>query len=501
MENASTDLDPDRCYRALASRDSRFDGRFFVGVRTTGVYCRPVCPAPRPKARNVDFYPCAAAAEEAGFRPCRRCRPETAPGTPAWCGTSATVTRALRLIGDGAMESGGVEDLATRLGVGARHLRRLFTDHLGASPLAVARTRRVHFARRLIDETALPMTEIAHASGFSSVRQFNHAILACFGRPPRELRRAAHRKLRPTPKSPDDSAASLHLRLPYRPPFDWDALLEFLAARAVPGVEVVANGAYRRSTRIDGAPWIEVTHAPDMRSLMLRVDATSSIGLQHVVERVRRVFDLCADPGRIEADLGDDPELSRRVRSRPGLRVPGAFDLFELAVRAVLGQQVTVKGATTLVGRLVARFGTRLPDGPEGITHIFPEPGILLGQDLSVIGLPASRARTLENVAALADDGGLEALRSQSLEAAVDTLCGIPGVGPWTAHYVAMRALGEPDAFPASDLGLRRALVSNGAPLPERELFRRSEAWRPWRAYAAMWLWQTPPRPVRSEAL
>jgi AraC family transcriptional regulator of adaptative response / DNA-3-methyladenine glycosylase II len=342
---------PDRCYRALASRDPRFDGRFFVGVRTTGVYCRPICPARTPLRRNVSFFTCAAAAEEAGFRPCRRCRPETAPGTPAWVGSSTTVTRALRLIAAGGLDAEGVDGLAEQLGVGARQVRRLFAEHLGASPLAVARTRRVHFARRLIDETELPMSQVALASGFASIRQFNHSIRSCFGRSPSSLRGGS----RATPSR--GGSEELTLRVAYRAPFDWGALLDFLALRAIPGVERVEAGVYERSILLGGEPTrLRISAPGDGAPLVVRLRAAGDAALLPVVDRVRHLFDLCADPHRIATDLGRDRVLARCIARLPGLRVPGAWDGYELAVRAILGQQVTVRGASTLAGRLVERF-------------------------------------------------------------------------------------------------------------------------------------------------
>ncbi|MGH7894119.1 MAG: bifunctional transcriptional activator/DNA repair enzyme AdaA, partial [Candidatus Binatia bacterium] len=378
-------LEPERCYRALESRDRRFDGRFFVGVRTTGVYCRPVCPARTPKPQNIRFFACAAAAEEAGFRPCLRCRPETAPGTPAWAGTSAIVARALRLIESGALDDGTADGLATRLGIGERQLRRLFVKHLGAAPVRVAKAHRVHFARRLLDETDLSVTKVALAAGFGSIRQFNDAIRETFQASPTELREK--RRARP-------ARGELTVRLPYRPPLPWDALLAFLAARATPGIERVENGAYRRTARIGDEPAaIEVRHDPAHAQIVLRVHATDHTRLIGVVERVRRVFDLGADPDRIADHLRRDRRLRPIVERLPGLRVPGAWDPFELAVRAVLGQQVTVRAATTLAGRLAERFGTPVDLGP-GLTRVFPLPATLVDAPLEKIGLPGARAST-----------------------------------------------------------------------------------------------------------
>ncbi len=482
-------LDPLRCYRAVRSRDPRFDGRFFSGVTTTGVYCRPICPARTPRREHMRYFACAAAAEDAGFRPCRRCRPETAPGTPAWLGSSTTVRRALRLIGEGALEDAGVETLAARLGVGARQLRRLFAEHLGTSPRAVARTRRVHLARRLIDESELPMAQVALAAGFRSLRQFNHAIQATFQQPPTALRRAK----RPGRTS---DPGELVLRLPYRAPLAWDALLDFFAPRATPGVESVGAGTYRRAVGLEEAcGWIEVRPGA-AAALELRVHLSHLGAVARLVPRVRRLFDLETDPHRIGEDLSRDPVLARRVAARPGLRVPGAFDPFELVVRAILGQQVSVKGATTLAGRLVRAFGKPLDLAGAGeLSHRFPDADALAEAPLERVGLPRARARAIRSVARatarceLSLDGGTHADTRAALMR-------VPGVGPWTVEYVAMRALGEPDAFPAGDLALRKALAGGGRPLAEAALRRRAEAWRPWRAYAAVWLLAgaTPPQ-------
>jgi AraC family transcriptional regulator of adaptative response / DNA-3-methyladenine glycosylase II len=475
---------PDRCYRALVSRDPRFDCRFFVGVRTTGVYCRPICPARTPLRRNVSFFTCAAAAEEAGFRPCRRCRPETAPGTPAWVGSSTTVTRALRLIAAGGLDAEGVDGLAERLGVGARQVRRLFAEHLGASPLAVARTRRVHFARRLIDETELPMSQVALASGFASIRQFNHSIRSCFGRSPSSLRGGS----RATPSR--GGSEELTLRVAYRAPFDWGALLDFLALRAIPGVERVEAGVYERSILLGGEPTrLRISAPGDGAPLVVRLRAAGDAALLPVVDRVRHLFDLCADPHRIATDLGRDRVLARCIARLPGLRVPGAWDGYELAVRAILGQQVTVRGASTLAGRLVERFGVRLPGGRDGPTHLFPRPETLAEADVAAIGLPGARARSLRALSQAVASGELVLEPGAHAEETQERLQSLPGIGAWTAEVISMRALGEPDAFPVGDLGLRRALGRPGSPIDARSLAHRAERWRPWRAYAAMWLW------------
>jgi AraC family transcriptional regulator of adaptative response / DNA-3-methyladenine glycosylase II len=473
-------LDATSCYRALRTRDRRFDGRFFVGVRTTGIYCRPICPARTPLRANIAFYACAAAAEEAGFRPCKRCRPETSPGTPAWLGSSAVVSRALRLIRDGALDGGGVDALAARLGIGGRQLRRLFDQHLGASPAAVARAQRLQAARAMIDQTALPMLEIAAAAGFQSLRQFNHAVRQTFGAAPRELRRtslawAASLRQR----------ECLALRVPYRPPFDWAGLLAFLALRAVPGVEVVADGAYRRTVQIgDTIGWIEVGPAAAAPALLVRLWPCDGAALLPVVERVRRVFDLGADPLQIAAHLRRDARLRPLVVARPGLRVPGAWDPFEIAVRGVVGQQISVAGATTLIGRLVARCGTPVELGA-GLTHLFPTPAAVAAADLAGIGMTGARAAALRGVARAVAEGTLQLDASRGLEEVVARLRRLPGIGEWTAQYIAMRGLAEPDACPYGDLVLRQAI---GGVSPA-DLARAAEAWRPWRAYAAVHLW------------
>jgi AraC family transcriptional regulator of adaptative response / DNA-3-methyladenine glycosylase II len=464
-------LDTEHCYRAAMRRDRRFDGRFFFAVVTTGIYCRPVCPAPRPRRENVRFFPRAAAAEAAGFRPCRRCRPESAPGTPAWSGTSATVARALRLIDDGALDAGSVGALAARLGVGARHLRRLFDHELGASPVEVAATRRRHFAVELLRGTTLPVTQVALAAGFRSLRQFNHVVRDCFDRPPTALRREG------TPHAP---AGALTLRLGHRPPLDWSGLLAFLAPRALPGVEVVRDDGYERTAWVGGAPaHVRVTHDATGAALAVTVRGGRPAGLRDVATRVRRLFDLDADPAALAADLGADPTLRERLARRPGVRVPGAWDAFETTLRAVLGQQVSVKGATTLAGRLVAHTGTPLatPLAP-GLTHLAPAPDAVAAADLSALGLPRRRQEALRAVATCA--GSLDTPAA---------LASLPGIGPWTASYVSMRCFADPDAFPESDLGLRKALARDGVVPGARDVRARAEAWRPWRAYAAMLLW------------
>jgi AraC family transcriptional regulator of adaptative response / DNA-3-methyladenine glycosylase II len=472
-------LDPIQCRKAILARDARFDGRFFTGVLTTGIYCRPVCPARPPKAENCRYHPSAAAAQADGFRPCLRCRPETAPGVGAWRGASNTVSRAMTLIEAGALDEGDVEGLASRLGVGERHLRRLFLKHLGAAPVSVAQTRRVHIAKQLIHETTLPMTEIALASGFGSVRRFNETMLALFGRPPTELRRIAGR----------GRHAGITLSLGYRPPFDWDAILEFLALRAIPGVEVVSGGIWRRVIALDGAVGeIEVSHEPERNRLRAAIRFPDLAALPRIIARIRQVFDLDADPEAINLALARDPRLGSLVAKRPGLRVPGAWDGFELAVRAILGQQITVTAATRLAGEISAQWGMAY-DG-DGLSRAFPTPEQLA--DAEIGGMPTARARAIAKLAQAvqADPHLIE--RAEDLESSIARLCALPGVGAWTANYIAMRALRETDAFPAADIGLMRALESNGVRPRPTDLDKLSQAWRPWRAYAAMHLWSAP---------
>jgi AraC family transcriptional regulator of adaptative response / DNA-3-methyladenine glycosylase II len=484
-EDAPMDLDPDACYRAISTRDARFDGRFFTAVKSTGIYCRPVCPARTPKRDNVVFFPSAAAAQSAGFRPCLRCRPETAPDIAAWKGTWNTISRALALIELGALDNADVDALATRLGVGERHLRRLFQQHLGASPIKVAQTRRVLLAKQLIHETTLPMTEIALAAGFGSIRRFNETFDELFGCSPSELRRELS-----TSASASDGIA---VNLRYKPPYDWDSMLSFLKLRAVAGVEVVRDRTYARTIDMDGNHGI-VTVAPGDGDCLRAVVRLQKISvLPQVIARLRRVFDLAADPHAIAAHLQQDPLLAELIESRPGLRVPGAWDGFELAMRAVLGQQITVVGAIRLAGKLVAQYGERLRcdrGAHSELTHVFPRPERLAAADLSTLGMPRARAKALSSLAAAVErDPEIFGAR-RTLEEAVEQLRSLPGIGEWTAQYIAMRALREPDAFPAADIGLLRAMenAKGDRPTP-RELLARAEQWRPWRAYAAQLLW------------
>ena len=478
------DLDHDACYRAIVQRDARFDGRFFTGVKTTGIYCRPVCPARTPHSHNVVFFPTAAAAQEAGFRPCLRCRPETAPDLGAWRGTSNSVSRALNLIELGALDEDDVDTLAGRLGLGERQLRRLFRQHLGASPVAVAQTRRILLAKQLIHETRLPMAEIAFASGFGSVRRFNETFLALFGRAPSELRRVSG------PDCPAGPQGEIVLLLRYHPPYDWAAMLEFLRRRAIAGVESVGADCYARAVELNGVHGTVAVQRGAGNALRVTVRFPKLSALPTIIARLRRVFDLAADPVAITAHLAKDPALAPLVKARPGLRVAGAWDGFELAIRAVLGQQITVAAAATLAARLVAAHGQRLATADAQLTHVFPSPAALASADLTSLGMPRSRAAALSAVAAaaVADPHLFDA--NCGLEDAVKRLRSIRGVGEWTAQYIALRQLREPDAFPAADLGLLRAIAGRERRRPSSsELLDRANAWRPWRAYAAQHLW------------
>ena len=481
------------CERARIARDSRFDGQFFVGVLTTGIYCRPICPAVSPKSENVSFYPSAASASEAGFRPCLRCRPECAPGTPAWSGSSTTVRRGLKLIAGGALDDGDVEQLSDRLGVTSRHLRRLFTKHLGASPLAVAHTQRLHFAKRLIDETALSMGHISSAAGYGSIRRFNDTFKKTYGRTPRELRKVGDESQNA------DSVATLSVRLPYRKPFSWPAMLEFFAGRATPGVELVEGKAYRRTISVgDKHGVMAISPAKQSGYLSLTLTCVDTGALFEIVQRSREVFDLDAPIDEIATTLKRDEALRRLIKRSPGIRVPGAWDGFELAIRAILGQQISVKAATTLAGRIADRYGEKLSMSSEssdsGLSRIFPTAERLMRARFNNIGLVTSRAETIRRVAAAVVNGDLSFDVAQEPEDFCASLTAIKGVGDWTAQYVAMRVLKNPDAFPSTDLGLLKALGSiedQAGQATPTELLRRAEAWRPWRAYAALLLWSS----------
>ncbi len=479
---SAIELDFEQCYRAIESRDARFDGWFIVGVRTTGVYCRPSCPSPVcPKRQNVAFYRTAAAAQLAGLRACKRCRPDAVPGSPEWDTRADLAGRAMRLIADGVVDRSGVSGLACSLAVSERHLHRTLVEAVGAPPLALARSQRAQTARVLIETTALPFTEIAFAAGFASVRQFNDTTRQVFDSTPSDLRRARRRGRATDP-------GRLAVRLAVRRPFDGHGLMRWLAARAVPGVEEASNGSYRRALRLPGGHGlVELEPQDDHVRAVFRLDGLADLAA--AVHRCRRLLDLDADPGQHSAELLEDRGLKPFVRANPGLRVPGSVDGAESAVRAVLGQQVSVAAARTAAARLVAAHGTRIDEPDGSITHAFPAPEALAEHDLEDVGMPRARRETLRQLARLlaggelALDGGADRTEVQR------RLLEIPGVGPWTATYISLRALGDPDAFPAGDLGLRRAAERLGLPGDAARLEAHSERWRPWRAYAAHYLW------------
>ncbi|HUO88939.1 MAG TPA: AlkA N-terminal domain-containing protein [Rhizomicrobium sp.] len=475
----------DVCYRAIATRDPRFDGRLFIGVKTTGIYCRPICPARTPKRENVTFWPSAAAAQEAGFRPCLRCRPEISPDAAAWRGTSNTVSRALALIAEGALDgdAGSLETLCERLGVGERQLRRLFDKHLGAPPIAVAQTRRVLFAKQLIQETRLPMTAIADAAGFGSIRRFNDAFQKLYRRSPSELRR----------QSKGAPASAVTIRLGYRAPYDWGAILAFLATRGIEGVELVENDRYARTIEIDGA-FGSIAVAPAKNHLEATIRFPRVTALLSIVARLRRLFDLDADIQTIGAHLSVDSALAPLIARRPGLRTPGAWDGFELAVRAILGQQITVLGARQLAGKIVTLAGMQVtPDqsGDERLSRAFPSAARMARSDLSTLGMPKARIGALTALAEAVARNPKLIEPAGSYEETIAKLLALPGFGPWTAQYWALRALRDSDAFPAADVGLLRSplVATNGKRPTPKALLARAESWRPWRAYAAQHLW------------
>lgn len=462
-------LDPQACWRALQARDPRFDGRFFVGVSTTGIYCRPICPARTPRRDRCSFHANAATAEKAGFRACFRCRPELAPGHASVDAVPRLVAGALGRIDEGYLDEVSIDTLARELGVSGRHLRRVFEVELGVSPIELAQTRRLARAKQLLHDSELSLTAIAYASGFRSLRRFNTAVLERFGRPPSELRRLRVQSRGAGGKQ----LGHVSLRLDYRAPLDFDELLGFLRARALPGVELVEDDCYRRQI---GDAELRVWRDPSRDSLRLELDVALAPMLARIVAAVRRLFDLDAEPLAIKQVLRRDRLLAPLLRRRPGLRVPGSFDPFETALRAVLGQQVSVAAATTLAGRLLAHFG--------GV----PSPHALASapaESIAALGLPLARARALVGLADAWDRGAIACTPGSDVEQLHAAVVAVPGLGAWTAEYLSMRALHFPDVLPAGDLALRKAL---GGSSPA-EVRRRARAWRPWRAYAAVHLW------------
>ena len=476
-------LTPDACYQALKSHDARFDGHFFVGVATTGVYCRPVCRVRLPKRENCSFHPSAAAAEAAGFRPCLRCRPELAPGFAATEAGAKLARAAARMIEDGVATEVDLPTVARRIGVTGRHLRRLFADEFGVSPVRYAQTHRLLLAKRLLTDTHLPVAEVAFASGFSSVRRMNGLFAERYGFSPTRLRKESGEQ--------GASAAidGLAFALPYRPPYDFGRVLAFFAARAIPGVEAVSGDTYRRTVRVGngGRGWLEVSHLPGRHALQLRFAAPLAAASQELLARTRQVFDLGADPAEIASVLGT------LAAGAEGLRLPGAYDAFELVLRAILGQQVTVKAARTLATRFVDAFGAPVATPFEGLARIFPLPARVAGltrDDIASLGIVGQRAEAMIAVARAVDSGELVLDGTRDTEWMIDVLCRIRGIGPWTAHYIAMRALAWPDAWPPKDVAILKALGLPVTARGQREADALAEVWRPWRSYAVLHAWR-----------
>jgi len=473
-------LDADQCYKALTAHDARFDGRFFVGVASTRIYCRPVCTVRTPLRRNCHFYPSAAAAEAEGYRPCLRCRPELAPGHAAVDANRRLAQAAAGLIDDGRLApEARLPELARALGVTDRHLRRVFGDEFGVSPVEYAQTQRLLLAKRLLTDTGMPVIDVAMASGFSSLRRFNHLFRTRYRMTPGALRRTA----------PAAACDALTFDLAYRPPYDWDAMRDFLARRAVTGVEAVEGRRYLRTVRIErgGKPvtgWISVTPSKKPRALAVTASASLAGVLPAVLARAKQLFDLACHPDDIAACLGP------LAKAHPGLRLPGAFDGFEIAVRAILGQQVTVKAAAVIAGRFVAKFGTPVATPHAALTHLFPAPERIAALDPSEVaatGIIAARAKAIVALAAEISAGRLGLDPGCDVEATLAALEALPGIGPWTSHYIAMRALAWPDAFPHPDVAVLKAMKETDA----RRAARDAERWRPWRAYAVLHLWKS----------
>lgn len=486
--------DFERCYRAVQSKDARFDGWFVTAVLTTGIYCRPSCPVRPPFARNVRFYPTAAAAQRAGFRACKRCRPDASPGSPEWNVRGDVVARTMRLIADGTVDREGVGGLAAHLGYTTRQLERLLQAEVGAGPLALARAQRAQTARLLVETTNLPFGDIAFASGFSSIRQFNDTVRAVFDNAPTELRRRAADPSGAA-RLGAASAGTVSLRLPVRTPFAYEGVFGHLAAGTAPGCEEVRDGAYRRSLRLPfGSAVAALTPAVDHVRCVLTLDDFRD--LTTAIARCRRLLDLDADPEAVDGALAGDPYLAPVVAKAPGQRIPRTVDEAELAVRAVLGQQVSTKAARTHAGRLVAAYGEPVADPDGGLTHTFPSAEQLAEIDPVHSAVPEARRRTLNALVARLADGSIVLDSGSDWEAARRQLLDVPGVGPWTAEVIAMRGLGDPDAFPATDLGLRLAAKQLGLPSGKRALVAHGVQWRPWRSYATQYLWTTLEHPV-----
>ncbi|MFD7701392.1 AlkA N-terminal domain-containing protein [Streptomyces caelestis] len=481
--------DTERCVRAVRSKDARFDGWFFTAVLTTGIYCRPSCPVVPPKPGNMVFHPSAAACQQAGFRACKRCRPDTSPGSPEWNHRADAVARAMRLIADGVVDREGVPGLAARLGYSTRQVERQLLAELGAGPLALARAQRARTARLLIETTDLPMAQIAFAAGFSSVRTFNDTVREVYALAPGELRTRAPRQ------TSHGTPGTLSLRLPFRAPLNPDNLFGHLAATAVPGVEEWRDGAYRRTLRLPYGHGI-VALAPRHDHIACRLTLGDPRDLTVAISRCRRLLDLDADPVAVDEQLRADPVLAPLVDKAPGRRVPRTVDAAEFAVRAVLGQQVSTAAARTHAARLVTAHGTPVDDPEGGLTHLFPSPGELAALDPGTLALPRTRRTTLTTLVRRLADGDLHLGADSDWTETRALLLALPGFGPWTADAIAMRALGDPDAFLPTDLGVRRAARELGLPSTPAALTARAAAWRPWRAYAVQYLWATDSHPV-----
>lgn len=482
------ELDVDVCYRAVSSRDRRFDGVFYTAVRTTGIYCRPSCPARTPARANVSFHPSAAAAQAAGYRACKRCLPDATPGSPEWDVVATAAGRAMRLIADGVVDREGVDGLARRVGYTPRHLSRLLLAELGAGPLALARARRAQTARVLIETTALSFAEVAFAAGFASIRQFNDTIREVYGASPSQLRGSRSRGVA-SGSIAGSIGGSIGMRLAVRTPFAGATLLRFLAGHLVPGVETTGDGWFARTLDLPHGPGVVRLELADLAGPGTAfVPATFTLAdlrdTAAAVERARRLLDADCDPVAVGAQLGADPLLGPLLAATPGLRVPGCVDGPELAVRTIVGQQVSVAGAATVLGRLVAAHGTPVETGVAGLTHVFPAPERLAGVDPEELPMPRARGRALAGLAAAVLDGRVALDRGAERSAVHAALLALPGVGPWTADYIALRALGDPDVFLPTDVGLRRALTRLGA-APE------PDDWRPWRSYASICLWNS----------
>ena len=482
--------DFDRCYRAVQSKDARFDGWFVTAVVTTKIYCRPSCPVRPPFARNMRFYPTAAAAQQAGFRACKRCRPDASPGSPEWNTRSDAVARAMRLIADGTVDREGVTGLARRLGYSTRQLERVLVAEVGAGPLALARAQRAQTARLLIETTRVPFAALAFAAGFSSVRQFNDTVRVVFGCTPTMLRSRA-RSGRPAPTGP----GSLSFRLPYRSPFSPQGLFGHLAATGVPGCEEHLDGAYRRTLRLPhGNSIVTLRPTPEHVECTLALDEVHD--LPAAIARCRRLLDLDADPEAVVEQLGADAALAPWVAKSPGSRIPGTVDEHELAVRVVLSQQVSTAAARTCAARLVERAGTPITDPHGSLTHVFPSVDELAAVDPADLGVPRSRQRCVTALVEALAGGALQLDVGTDWERARRELTGITGIGPWTTEMIAMRGLGDPDAFPATDLGVRKAAAALGLPDRPAELGAHARRWRPWRSYAVQHLWGVLDHPV-----